>query len=195
MQQEKRKIILITDGDSVACHAVEEVAMEVGARCISSSAGNPTPLTGEEIIELIHRAKHDPVLVMFDDNGQGGYGRGEQALRYVATHDSIEVLGAIAVASNTDAVEGTHVDMSIDANGKVVIKGVDKEGNVEFGKEPRIYGDTVDVLDDLDIPIIVGVGDIGKMNGRDHLRHGCPVTRKAVELILNRSGYHGHIKT
>jgi len=189
-KQSKRDIIIITDGDKVASKAVQEVAIEVGGRCISRSAGNPTPLSGEKIVEFIKQAAKDPVLVMFDDNGQGGYGDGEKAIRYVATHPEINVLGAVAVASNTEAVEGAHIDVAIDCNGNIVESGVDKDGNCEFSNELRVYGDTVDVLEELDIPIVVGIGDIGKMNGRDHIRYGCPITKKAVKLILQRSGYH-----
>jgi stage V sporulation protein AE len=184
-----RNVIIITDGDKVASHAVQKVAIEVGGRCISRSAGNPTPLQGEEIVFQVMKAAYDPVLVMFDDNGQWEYGDGEKAIEYVATHPNINVLGAIAVASNTEAVEGAHIDLAIDCNGRVVESGVNKDGNIEFSKELRIYGDTVDVLDRLQIPIIVGIGDIGKMNGRDHIRFGAPITRKAVEIILKRSGF------
>lgn len=187
-----RNVIIITDGDKVASKAIQEVAHDVGGRCISRSAGNPTPLNGEEIVYQILRAAYDPVLVMFDDNGQGGFGDGEKSLKYVATHPSIKVLGAIAVASNTDAVEGTHIDLAIDAEGEIVQSGVDKEGHVEFSKELRIYGDTVDILDGLPIPLIIGIGDIGKMSGHDHFRYGAPITRKAVEIILERSGYIGN---
>ncbi|GAA0364118.1 stage V sporulation protein AE [Bacillus horti] len=195
--KQTRKIIMITDGDRVACKAVQQVAHDVGGRCISASAGNPTPLNGEQLVKQILQAVNDPVLVMFDDNGQGGYGMGEQAIRYVAQHPQIEVLGAIAVASNTEAVSGTHFDLAIDATGHLVQSAVDKDGHVEGveGMSPalnqRIYGDTVDVLDQLDIPLIIGVGDIGKMEGHDHIRYGCPVTKKAVELILQRSGFNG----
>jgi stage V sporulation protein AE len=189
--QSVRNVIIITDGDKVASHVIQKVAIEVGGRCISRSAGNPTPLQGEEIVSQVMKAAYDPVLVMFDDNGQWECGDGEKAIEYVATHPSINVLGAIAVASNTEAVEGTHIDLAIDCNGKIVESGVNKEGNIEFSKELRIYGDTVDILDRLQIPLIVGIGDIGKMNGRDHIRYGGPITRKAVEIILKRSGYDG----
>lgn len=183
----KRKIIIITDGDKIAGKAVQAVAKEVGGRCISRSMGNPTPLTGEQLVENITKAAYDPVLVMFDDNGQGGYGDGEKAIHYVATHPEIEVLGAIAVASNTIGVEGVQIDFAIDANGNVVKQGVDKDGDVEFSKELRVFGDTVDVLDSLSIPIIIGIGDVGKMNGKDHVKYGAPVTKKAVEMILQKS--------
>lgn len=191
MKDQARNIIIITDGDRVASKAVQHVAQEIGGRCISCSGGNPTPLSGDELVTEILSAAYDPVLVMFDDNGQGGYGVGEMALRYVATHPQINVLGAIAVASNTEAVSGTHIDLSIDANGHVVESAVDKDGHIDPNPENRVFGDTVDVLDDLKIPLIIGVGDVGKMQGHDHIRYGCPVTTKAVELILQRSGYHG----
>ena len=57
---------------------IETVAKEVGGRCISRSAGNPTPLTGEQIVRQIMKAKHDPVFVMFDDNGHKGSGPGNK---------------------------------------------------------------------------------------------------------------------
>ena len=43
-----------------------------------------------------------------------------------------------------------------------------------MAKLARISGDTIYCLDDLNVPVIVGVGDIGKMCGndeweRDHL--------------------------
>ncbi|WP_202076831.1 stage V sporulation protein AE [Caldalkalibacillus salinus] len=189
MSEQKRKVVLITDGDEVASKTVQRVAEEVGGRCISRSSGNPTPLSGEGIVEQIKKAAYDPVLVMFDDCGNGGYGQGESALRYVATHPEIEVLGAVAVASNTKSVSGAHIDLSVDAHGEIIQHAVNKDGDVEHAKESIVYGDTVDVLDELQIPLIVGVGDIGKMHGQDDVKDGAPVTRQAVEIILQRSGF------
>ncbi len=51
-------------------------------------------------------------------------------------------------------------------------------------------GDTVYCLDKLDLPLIVGIGDIGKMGRKDDISKGSPITMKAVEFILERSGYH-----
>ncbi|KJE25800.1 stage V sporulation AE1 family protein [Geobacillus kaustophilus] len=186
---EKRRVILVTDGDEFACRAIERVAAEIGGRCISRSQGNPTKLSGEQLVELILQTPYDPVFVMFDDCGALGEGAGEQALRYVATHEQIEVLGALAVASNTRQHEWTKVHVSIDRDGVMIEYGVDKEGvrDLEIG---RINGDTVYCLDRLNIPLIVGIGDIGKMGYRDHAKYGAPITRKAVELILERSGGH-----
>ena len=185
----KRRVILITDGDQVARRAVEKVAAEVGCRVISRSSGNPTPLNGESIVNLVKHAKHDPVLVMFDDNGNGDYGYGEEALEYVTKHPDIEVLGAVAVASNTPFVDGVKVDFSIDQNCQVIQNAVDKDGHPAHGGDSVVYGDTVDVLSSTDVPIIVGVGDIGKMQGKDHFLKGAPITKTAILEILKRSGY------
>ena len=40
-------------------------------------------------------------------------------------------------------------------------------------EEGRLYGDTVYSIDELDVPIVVGIGDIGKMEGKDHFRSWC----------------------
>jgi stage V sporulation protein AE len=185
----RRRVILITDGDEYAKRAVELAAQEVGGRCITSSYGNPSKLTGQEIVRLIKKTPHDPVLVMFDDSGIVGEGAGESAMKYVATHKDIEVIGAIAVAARSRHEEWTRVDVSIDRDGNLTPYGVDKYGiqELELG---RVNGDTVYCLDELDIPIIVGVGDIGKMARHDSYKFGAPITKKAVELILERSGFH-----
>jgi stage V sporulation protein AE len=184
----RRQVILITDGDEYAKRAVERVAHDIGGRCISMSQGNPSVLTGQELVKLIKKAAKDPVLVMFDDSGLVGEGAGERALKYVATHQDIEVLGIIAVAAKTHQAEWTRIDVSIDQDGELTPFGVDKFGipELEIG---RLNGDTVYCLDELDVPIIVGIGDVGKMARRDHYEHGAPITKKAVELILERSGF------
>lgn len=186
----RRRVILVTDGDDYARRAVEYVAKEIGGRCISYSHGNPSTLTGPEIVKLIKKAPHDPVLVMFDDSGIVGEGAGESALKFVALHKDIEVLGVIAVAAKSRHEEWTRVDVSIDREGELTPYGVDKYGIAEL-EIGRINGDTVYCLDELDIPIIVGIGDIGKMARRDSYKLGSPITKKAVEIILERSGFHG----
>lgn len=188
----KRKVIVITDGDKVAKKAVEHVASTIGGRCISRSAGNPTPLNGEQIVQEVMKAKYDPVLVMFDDNGNGDAGDGEKALAYLANHPDIEVIGAVAVASNTPFVEGADVDLCIDVNLKETELEVDKDGQPTQHAKRHVYGDTVDILSQLNIPIVVGVGDIGKMKGKDDVRLGAPITTKAVQTILERSGFSEH---
>lgn len=173
----------------MARKTVEKVAQQVGGRCISASAGNPTPVTGPELVSLIKEASHDPVLVMFDDSGSRGKGRGEQALEYVVNHPDMEVLGVVAVASNCDAVTGTKVHVALDREGNRVDHGVNKDG-VEMEEAPLwIYGDTVDVLNEYEFPLVVGIGDVGKMGRHDAFMWGAPVTTKAVRLILEQAGF------
>ncbi|WP_044640288.1 stage V sporulation protein AE [Risungbinella massiliensis] len=186
----KRQVILITDGDQVAQQAIEIAAKKVGGRCISRSAGNPTLLSGEEIVQLVLSADHDPVLVMFDDCGANYEGKGEQALRYVASHSFIDVIGAIAVASNSRSKHGTPVHMALDWNGNIISDGVGKEGCPKHTDHLRIFGDTVEILNEVQVPIIVGIGDIGKMQEHDMAEMGAPVTTKAVKLILQMNRQH-----
>lgn len=185
----RKRVILITDGDEYARKAVEIVAREIGGRCISMSHGNPTVLSGQEIVNLILKASKEPILVMFDDSGIVGEGYGEQALSYVANHPEIEVLGVLAVAAKTKQAEWTRIDVSVDRRGELTPYGVDKNGEPEL-EIGRLYGDTVYSLDRLHIPIVVGIGDVGKMSGLDSYEIGAPITRKAVELILERSRFY-----
>ena len=182
---QKRKVIFVTDGDRVARKAVEQAAANVGARCISRSAGNPSHLPSKNIIELIRQAKWDPIVVMVDDKGNIGEGSGELIIRDVAKCPDIDIIGVIAVASNSEGVLGVEVDFSITKYGSLVQKTVDKCGNIQAGK--IIYGDTVDVLNIIETPLIIGIGDPGKMSGKDCDRRGFPVITKAMQEIINRS--------
>lgn len=190
MLGEKVRVILITDGDRCAQHTVEKIAKDLNLRCISASAGNPTPISGQEIVSLLKTVPHDPVLVMFDDRGRRDKGKGETAMEYVASHPDIKVLGAVAVASNTQGIQGVPADVCINGTGDIVATSVDKYGQEKSAtaSKPVVTGDTVDVLNDVDIPVIVGVGDIGKMDKADDIRRGSPITKKAIEEILKRSG-------
>jgi len=181
---EKRKVILVTDGDRIAKEAVEIAARNIGARCISCSAGNPTTQTGEELVDLIKTAPRDPVVVMLDDRGFNGMGRGETAMAYIAKHPQIQVLGVLAVASNTEKVCGCKVDLSVTRNGDLIEEPVDKMGRP---KQSLQEGDTVEVIDNLNIPLVIGIGDIGKMDGVDEAEKGAPVTTRALKTILDRS--------
>lgn len=186
--ENKRKVIIVTDGDMVAKKTVEIAAGNIGARCISASAGNPTRLSGEQIVNMIKSAPHDPVVVMLDDRGKQGMGKGEQAMAYIASHPDIEVLGVVAVASNTLYTEGAMVDESITCEGKIIPGPVDKLGVQKQGGEQCLKGDTVEILDSLNLPLVIGIGDIGKMNMADAPEHGAPLTTKAFKEILDRSG-------
>ncbi|MCE5285480.1 MAG: stage V sporulation protein AE [Pelosinus sp.] len=185
---ERVRVILVTDGDRVAQHVVEEIAKDLGLRCISASAGNPTPISGQEIVTLLKTVHHDPVLVMVDDRGCRYKGEGEEAMEYIVSHPDVDVLGVVAVASNTTNIEGVAVDACITAGGELTNRSVDKNGETKKSDNAIITGDTVDVLNDLEVPMIIGVGDVGKMDKADDIRRGCPITRKAVEEILKRSG-------
>jgi stage V sporulation protein AE len=187
----KIRVILVTDGDRVAQEAVESIGASLGLRCISASGGNPTPISGKKIVDLLKTVPFDPVLVMFDDKGHSEKAEGEQALEYVATHPDIEVLGVVAVASNTTGISGVHADACVDCHGHIIDQSVDKHGEIKRNQDcacdPTIVGDTVDVLNQLEVPLIIGVGDIGKMDRHDDLSRGAPITRKAIEEILKRS--------
>lgn len=180
-----RKVILVTDGDRCAQKAVEVAAENVGGRCISRSAGNPTPIDGPEIIKYIKEAKYDPVVVMVDDRGNTHEGYGERAMKDIISSPDIDVIGVIAVASNTNGVKGIMINESVDKNGEIVKRSVDKYGNVKCDR--IIKGDTVDVLNKKRVPLIIGVGDPGKMEGFDDVRIGAPIITKAMEEILRAS--------
>ncbi|OPZ72410.1 MAG: hypothetical protein BWY80_01136 [Firmicutes bacterium ADurb.Bin456] len=184
---QKRKVILVTDGDRIAQKAVETAARNVGARCISRSAGNPTRQSGQELVKLIKDAPLDPVVVMLDDRGFSGPGRGETALAYIAGHPDIQVLGILAVASNTDKACGCRVDASVSRTGQVIEGPVDKWGLPE---KELLQGDTVGVIDGLNVPLVIGIGDIGKMDRADAAEKGAPLTTKAFQTILDRSGFN-----
>ena len=181
-----KKVIVVTDGDSTARQVVERVASNIGGRCISMSAGNPTGAPGEEIVAAIKKAQGSPVLVMVDDGGKKGAGPGERALAEIARDPGIEIIGAIAVAAHTGHVEGVPVGASVDRNGKTVAGAVDKEG-VPAAAD-KVQGDTVDILNRLAVPIIIGLGDLGKMDRADRVETGARVTTEAVQEIMKRAG-------
>jgi stage V sporulation protein AE len=184
--QSIRKVIIITDGDNIARQAVETAASQIGGRCISQSAGNPTPLTGDKIVEMVKQTPADPVVVMVDDRGKAGLGEGELVIEKLAGTKEIEIIGVVAVASNTRDVEGVKVDCSVDNYLNIIHGSVDKLGNPAEGEV--VYGDTLDILNRVKVPIIIGVGDPGKMDGRDDCVLGAPVLTRALSLILDRSG-------
>lgn len=180
----RRNVIIVTDGDKIARKAVETAAHNIGGRCISMSAGNPTKLDGKEIVELIKQAKYDPVVVMVDDRGDNGIGSGEKAMDYIINDESVEIMGIVAVASNTPKARGVKIDCAVDKNCNIISKAVDKYGN---GIENKILvGDTVNTLSDKSIPFIVGIGDPGKMDGMDKMEFGAPVITQAMKKIIEK---------
>lgn len=186
---DKRKIVVITDGDRVAQKVVQKVARNVGGRSISFSGGNPTNAQGREISAAIKKAAYDPVLVMVDDCGCKGEGKGETILRTLAADPDLEILGVVAVASNTAGVDGVPITASITREGNIVNVPVDKDGCPEAAGHTKVEGDTVDVLSQLNIPIIIGVGDLGKMDDADLVEDGAKITTLAVQEVLKRSNF------
>lgn len=185
-----RDVIIVTDGDCKALEAIEAASRNVGARCISISAcRHPEDAywTPQEIEELILSTPRDPVVVLVDDEGKEGKGRGEEILSHLILSDRIDVKGVVAVASNMQEGRGVKVDVSVTADGEVIGGPVDKEGQKD--EQSDLHGDTVEVLDKLRVPLVVGLGDPGKMNFADEARRGAPVTTKALELIL-KNGEH-----
>lgn len=181
----KRKVIIVTDGDDVARKAVEAATRNVGGRTISKTSGNPTLLTANDIIRLIKKAEKDPVVVMADDCGDPGKGPGEDILKAIVEHPEIDVLGVIAVASNTEGEDGVEVKESVNRDGNVVSRAVDKHGNAISGR--TVTGDTLSILKGLNIPVIVGLGDPGKMGYHDDPAKGAPITTKAIREIMESS--------
>lgn len=177
----------MTDGDRVAQRVVETVAQKMGGRTISISGGNPTPISGQEIAAAVKETPYDPVFVMVDDCGSRGKGRGEKAMEVLAHDPDLEILGVLAVASNTDAVNGVPVTASVTREGTIVSNSVNKDGNPAVDDPQKIKGDTVDIINHLPIPIVIGIGDLGKMEEADRIEKGAIITTKAVEEILRRN--------
>lgn len=188
---------MVTDGDCKARDAVEIAASNIGARCISIT-GCHQPGDAywdpEDVEELVLSTPRDPVVVLVDDEGEAGEGRGERVLRHLAQSDKIAILGVVAVASDLEAKNGAHVAASISQDGKLIATPVDKHGRPVGQAGEPIRGDTVENLDRLQIPLVIGLGDPGKMNLADDAKRGAPITTKALESILKQSA-HGKIVT
>lgn len=182
MKDLKRKVIIVTDGDRMARKAVEIAAKNIHGRCISMSSGNPTSLSGSDIIRLIKIAKNDPVIVMVDDRGNTGKGKGEKAMEYIIKSNEVEVMGIIAVASNTSGGRGVEVNLSIDKFGDLANCAVDKYGNKLNNKILR--GDTVNTINNYSRLFAVGIGDPGKMDDLDSIEIGAPIVTRAMEKII-----------
>ncbi|QDI89900.1 stage V sporulation protein AE [Salicibibacter halophilus] len=180
-----KRIIYVTDGDAAAARAVTTAAKSIGIGCLTLSAGNPTTCTYEQLLESIAEVSGEIAVLLFDDAGQAYEGRGEELMVRLANEEGIKVIGALAVASTERSGDWTKVDVSVDRYGKLSEWGVDKEGFRDI-EENRVHGDTVYSLDQLSIPVIVGIGDLGKMGGRDHPKRGAPVTATALQVIIER---------
>lgn len=182
----RKPVVVFTDGDDTAFHALSKACEELQCHPLRASRGNPTHLTGDELVRAVVNAPQDPVVVMVDDRGDAGQGEGENALKVLLQSSEVEVLGVVAVAANTQPVHGVDVVVSVTQDGQVIEGAVDKSGEQVAGHLLR--GDTVDVLESYQGPV-VGLGDPGKMDGHDSVKKGVPVTKKALQEVLQRSGW------
>ncbi|NLW56458.1 MAG: stage V sporulation protein AE [Firmicutes bacterium] len=185
---QKKKLIIITDGDHTARETIEKAGANLGLHTISASGGNPTVLPAEEVKRKITEAEQELLLMMVDDAGFRAKGPGERVLEALWQDERFSVLGVVAVASNTEGVVGVPVDFSVTREGKIHWGPVNKEGKPEPEGRLRVEGDTVDVLNGLPIPLIVGIGDIGKMEHADDKEQGAKITTLAIREILK---FHG----
>ncbi|MEW5865268.1 MAG: stage V sporulation protein AE [Bacillota bacterium] len=184
----KKKVIVVTDGDRKAKAAVRQAARNLGLLYLERSAGNPTEVGGEELADLVKQSTVEPVIVMFDDQGRKGEGAGEKALEELAKDAEVEIVGALAVASDTEGDKPVKVDESVTREGEVTKKPVSKSGIPEAPGHERVEGDTVGVLARLRIPRIIGIGDLGKMDGQDAVDKGALITTRAIREILEQQG-------
>lgn len=180
-----KRIIYVTDGDAAAAKAAAAATKTIGIGCLTLSGGNPTNCTYEQLLKSIMETEDEITVLLFDDAGQSYEGSGEAHMVRLASEKGIKVIGALAVASTERTGDWTKVDVSVDRYGKLSERGVDKEGFRDI-EENRIHGDTVYCLDQLSIPVIVGIGDLGKMGGRDDPKRGAPVTATALQVIIER---------
>ncbi|MGE5396116.1 MAG: stage V sporulation protein AE [Chitinophagales bacterium] len=180
----KKQVILVTDGDQVAQQAVYQACKNLNLCPIMASGGNPTPLKGTAILSLITRAPFGPVVVMVDDRGKVGQGKGERVLEYLLNNEEIHVLGVVAVASNTKRAGGVVVNESVDWRGKIISQPVNKEGKPERKENLYLEGDTVEVLSHYPTVKVVGCGDLGKMEGNDDPHKGAMITTACFERLL-----------
>ncbi len=188
-----RRVVIVTDGDCKALDAVERAASNIGARCISLTGcrnQEDARWTPEEVEELILSTPRDPVVLMVDDEGRQGEGWGEQILRQISESEHLKVVGVIAVASDMEQGTPVNVDVAVTADGEVIRAAVDKRGARDHLNRTELRGDTVENLEALEIPLVIGLGDPGKMNFADDAKAGAPITTKALELALQI--HHAH---
>lgn len=181
-----RQVIIVTDGDLSAQLAVERAAFELGLCFLRVTAGNPTMLSGPEVVDYILGAPYDPVVIMVDDKGRRGLGPGEMVVDYILKCPQVVIAGVVAVASDS-RVRGITVDFSVTADGRLVKGPVDKNGWEESIDHHRLEGDTIEIFRDHPELLVVGCGDLGKMGGRDAVEHGAMITRKCFDEIMLRN--------
>jgi stage V sporulation protein AE len=173
----------------MATKALRLAAKNIGARLISLSGCHQPGdayFTPGEVEEMIRSADGELIVVMADDEGFVGEGRGEKIIRHLSNSSDVEILGVVAVASHTEKAKRIKVDSSVDRFGQVHQNAVDKEGNMIDGDV--IQGDTVEVLRNLPVKTVIGLGDPGKMFEADEVKNNAPITTKALQEVLKKSG-------
>lgn len=176
----------------MARQAVEMACRQVNAYPLTLTTGNPTQLNAESVLFLIKSAPRDPVVVMVDDGGRVGEGPGEAVLsELLAAKDEIEVLGVVAVASDTHVDRGAKVEKSWDNQGLEWIGPVDKRGLREKPEHVYVEGDTAELLFLKEGIMVVGCGDLGKMNDGDSLAAGAKITTKCLKSIIDEANRKG----
>ena len=180
--------MMVTDGDWTARQAVKTASHSLGLYLLKAAAGNPMPLSGPLVLKQILQAPREPVVVMVDDKGHKGVGAGERVIEYLLHQsEQIEVLGVIAVASNS-RVRGARVDYSVTADLQVVKNHpVSKEGALEPPRHHRLEGERVQMLESYTGLLVVGCGESGKMDGLDSANNIAEATGKGLEIILEGS--------
>ena len=182
----KKRVVVVTDGDETAYRALSEACQDLDCHPLQASKGNPTPLSGEELIDAILKAPRDPVVVMVDDQGDADAGHGETALKALMDAPQLEVLGVVAVAANTRPVQGVKVEESVDRSAHLVSRAVNKAGKAT--SSPILGGDTVDALHSYS-GVVIGLGDPGKMGGHDAIHEGVPATKRVLQEILRKADH------
>jgi stage V sporulation protein AE len=184
---DRKQVIIVTDGDKTAKQAVKQAGEKLDLEVMVDSGGNPTPCSGAKLIDEINESDSSLAVVMVDDNGDLELGKGEQVLETLLDTPQLEVLGVLAVASEAKEAEGISPDLCVNRMGEIIDGPVNKQGEAEPGSHQILEGDTVDILNDFSNLLIVGIGDIGKMEGQDNPEKGAPITTQAIKVILRRS--------
>ncbi|MGE5379838.1 MAG: stage V sporulation protein AE [Methylocystaceae bacterium] len=188
----KKRVIIVTDGDHAAKEAVTTACANVGAYPLTITAGNPSRLTGEEVLFQIKSYPGEPVVVMADDGGWVGEGRGESIISYLLkSRDEIELLGVVAVASGTRHARGVVPDCSWTRQLKKSYLPVNKLGFEEQSGHEYLEGDTTELLLLQNNIRIIGCGDPGKMDWRDDPAQGAPVTTACLRALINQPEREG----
>lgn len=186
-QSMRTRVIVVTDGDQSAQEAVMIACQRLALYPLMASGGNPTPIPAGMLIQRIKAAPYDPVVVMLDDRGRRGPGKGEIILESIILEPELNVLGVVAVASDIKA-RGIEVDESVDCTGQVDHRPVNKAGLFEPSNNHYLEGDTVEVLGRYPEVTVIGSGDTGKMmNGADNPDWGADITTRCFERILKKS--------